>query len=49
MLIDFIALQIGWFACVPGGAHHERWLGTVGAVVLVGVRASTATPLLPMP
>lgn len=27
-LTNFVAFQIGWFACVLGGAHHWPWLGT---------------------
>ncbi|MBK8537787.1 MAG: DUF2878 domain-containing protein [Candidatus Competibacteraceae bacterium] len=27
MFLNFIAFQIGWFACVLGGAHGWPWLG----------------------
>ena len=34
-LINFIIFQIGWFACVLGGANHWPWLGTAVAGVLI--------------
>jgi hypothetical protein len=35
MLANFILFQIGWFACVLGGAHDRPWLGTSIAVAIV--------------
>jgi hypothetical protein len=34
-LSNFIAFQIGWFACVVGGARGLPWLGTSLALVIV--------------
>jgi hypothetical protein len=34
-LANFIAFQIGWFACALGGAHGWPWLGTAIALVIV--------------
>ena len=35
MLANFILFQIGWFACVLGGANDRPWLGTGIAVAIV--------------
>jgi hypothetical protein len=35
MLANFILFQIGWFACVLGGAHDWPWLGTSIALAIV--------------
>jgi hypothetical protein len=35
LLSNFIAFQIGWFACVLGGAHGVPWLGSSIAVLIV--------------
>jgi hypothetical protein len=35
MLANFILFQIGWFACVLGGAHDVPWLGTGIALAIV--------------
>lgn len=37
LLVNLLAFQIGWFACVLGGAHGLPWLGVVAAVVLITV------------
>jgi hypothetical protein len=42
MLANFIAFQIGWFACVLGGAHDRPWLGTGIALVIVAVHVARA-------
>lgn len=34
---NFVAFQIGWFACVLGGAHGLPWVGTTIALGLVAV------------
>lgn len=34
-LLTFIALQVGWFACVLGGARDRPWLGPVVVAVLI--------------
>jgi hypothetical protein len=35
MLANFILFQIGWFACVLGGANDRPWLGTGIALAIV--------------
>jgi hypothetical protein len=35
MLANFILFQLGWFACVLGGAHDRPWLGTGVALAIV--------------
>ena len=35
MLANFILFQIGWFACVLGGAHDRPWLGAGIALTIV--------------
>ena len=37
MLLNIMAFQIGWFACVLGGAHGWPWLGVVVTVVVVAL------------
>jgi hypothetical protein len=36
-LINYTLYQIGWFACVLGGAWHRPWTGCLMAMILVGV------------
>ena len=36
-LINYALYQIGWFACVLGGASHRPWTGCLVAMILVGV------------
>ncbi|MEO8304862.1 MAG: DUF2878 domain-containing protein [Betaproteobacteria bacterium] len=43
MLINFILFQVGWFACVLGGAHGDPWLGTGVALALVAFHLTRAT------
>ena len=35
-LVNYGLYQIGWFACVLGGAWHRPWTGFLIAVVLLG-------------
>jgi hypothetical protein len=35
MLINAVAFQLGWFACVLGGANQLPWLGTLVATLIV--------------
>ena len=35
LFANFLAFQIGWFACVLGGAHDLPWVGTGIALVIV--------------
>ncbi len=37
LLANFLAFQIGWFACVLGGANQWPWLGTSLAAGLIAV------------
>jgi hypothetical protein len=37
MLLNIIAFQIGWFACVLGGAHGWPWLGVAATAVVVAL------------
>lgn len=37
LLVNLVAFQVGWFACVLGGAHGLPWLGVVAAAVLIAV------------
>ena len=36
MLANFILFQVGWFACVLGGAYGRPWLGAGVALAIVG-------------
>ena len=36
-LINYALYQIGWVACVLGGAWHRPWTGFLMAMILVGV------------
>ena len=35
LVVNFFLFQIGWFACVLGGAHGQPWAGTAVAVAIV--------------
>jgi len=35
ILFNAIAFQLGWFACVLGGANQLPWMGTLVAVLIV--------------
>lgn len=37
MLINFIAFQIAWFACVLGGAHGWPWLGVAVTAAIIAL------------
>ena len=43
MFANFLAFQIGWFACVLGGAHDLPWVGTGIALVIVAWHLTRAT------
>jgi Protein of unknown function (DUF2878) len=34
-LINFILMQLGWFAAILGAAHHQAWIGSAAAVAIV--------------
>ncbi len=42
MLANFILFQVGWFACVLGGANDRPWLGTGIAVAIVAWHVARA-------
>jgi len=42
ILINAVAFQLGWLACVLGGANQLPWLGTLVAVLIVGWHLSRA-------
>jgi len=42
MLLNFAAFQLGWFACVLGGANQLPWLGTLVAILIVAWHLSQA-------
>ena len=49
LLINFVAFQLGWFACVLGAANGRPWMGPVvvaTVVVMHLVRARRAAPEL---
>lgn len=35
ILVNAVAFQLGWFACVLGGANQLPWLGTLVAALIV--------------
>lgn len=42
---NFMAFQVGWFACVLGAANGMPWLGPVVAILVVGLHlAAVAQP-----
>jgi Protein of unknown function (DUF2878) len=42
LTVNFIAFQIGWFACVLGAAHDRAWIGTLTTVLVVSLHLLTA-------
>lgn len=42
MLANFVAFQIGWFACVLGGARDWPWVGTIIALAMVALHVLRA-------
>jgi hypothetical protein len=40
--INFFLFQIGWFACVLGGAHAQPWAGTAVAAAIVALHLARA-------
>jgi hypothetical protein len=37
VLINFVTFQVGWFACVLGGAHQLPWFGTLLVSVIIAI------------
>lgn len=42
MLINFVTFQVGWFACVLGGAHQLPWFGTLLVSVIIAIHLTQA-------
>jgi hypothetical protein len=42
VVANFVAFQVGWFACVLGAAHHLPWVGTALAAGIVAVHIGLA-------
>ena len=36
-VVNYTLYQIGWFACVLGGASHRPWTGFLIAIILIGL------------
>jgi hypothetical protein len=43
ILVNFVAFQVGWFACVLGGAHQLPWFGTLLVSVIIAWHVSRAS------
>ena len=41
-LINFVAFQLAWFACVLGGAHDRVTAGTLAVVAVVALHLAMA-------
>jgi hypothetical protein len=42
-IVNFLLFQVGWFACVLGGAYSWPWLGTFVAIFIVGFHVFYST------
>lgn len=42
LVINFVGFQLGWFACVYGGAHGMPWLGILFAIPVIAWHLSQA-------
>jgi hypothetical protein len=42
ILVNFVAFQLGWFACVLGGANDLALAGTLAVAVVVGMHLAMA-------
>ena len=47
VLINLMMFQIGWFACVLGGAHGQPWAGTAVAMAIVSLHLLRAANPVP--
>lgn len=41
-VVNFIAFQVGWFACVLGAAHGHPWLGSAAVLVVFALHLALA-------
>lgn len=44
MFFNFAAFQLGWFACVLGGAYQLPWIGTGLVLLLIAVHLYAVRP-----
>jgi len=42
LIINFVLFQLGWFACVLGGAWSLPWLGTLSVLAILAYHLSIA-------
>ena len=42
VIVNFVAFQVGWFACVLGAAHGWPWTGTAVAAAVVALHLQRA-------
>lgn len=47
MLTNFLAFQLGWFACVLGAAHGLPWLGPLAALPVLALSVWQAPQRMP--
>lgn len=47
LMLNFVAFQLGWFACVLGAANALPWLGPVVVAAVVSLHLATARRPLP--
>ncbi len=43
LMLNFVAFQLGWFACVLGAANALPWLGPVVVATVVSLHLATST------
>jgi len=43
ILVNFVAFQVGWFACVLGGAHQLPWFGTLLVSIIIALHLPRAS------
>ncbi len=46
LITNFVLFQIGWFACVLGGAWNLPWVGTLSVIAILAYHFSTANEAL---
>lgn len=42
LIVNFVLFQLGWFACVLGGAWDLPWVGTLTVMAILAYHLSTA-------
>jgi hypothetical protein len=43
LLFNFVAFQVGWFACVLGAANQAPWIGPAVVIAIVAIHLRQAT------